>query len=305
MVSAGIDIGGTRVKIGLIRGRELLCQHVFDVSQNKSLALELPVIFDQLDQLLAGLTFPAILESIGFAIPSLVDHTRMRIISNYVKYCDAKDLDLKSAVSDRYGVKAAVENDARAALVGEHIFGAGQGYEDLVMVTLGTGIGSAVMMEGRLLRGRQFKAGNLAGHMTLDINGMLCNCGDVGCAETVASGWVLKDKYRQFTEEPLPETLDYQWILNNISKHDVARQLWNQLINGWCHTLKNLVYAYDPQCILVSGGIVNSGEELLAVFQQFVDKLSWGGQDQVVILPATYPDWSGVMGAAWMALNKN
>ena len=305
MISAGIDIGGTRVKLGLIKGRELLCQKVFDVTQSSSLALELPLIFEQLDQLIETSSIVDSIGSIGFAIPALVDSHQMKIISDYVKYSDAKDIDLQAVVFSRYGVKVAVENDARAALVGEYIFGAGQGYEDIVMVTLGTGIGSAVMLDGQLLRGRNYKAGNLAGHMTLDLDGLPCNCGDVGCAETVASGWVLEDRYKLLSDGAIPNPLNYQWVLSHRDNHEIANALWATLVKGWCHTLKNVVYAYDPECLLISGGIVNRGDVLLPEFQKYVDELPWKGQESIVVMPAKFPDWAGVMGAAWLALNQN
>ena len=106
-------------------------------------------------------------------------------------------LDLNLWAKTNWNVPVVIENDARAALIGEWQYGAGKGSDNILMVTLGTGMGSAVLIEGKLLRGRNFLAGNLGGHMSIDFEGDECNCGNIGCVETAGSTWALSKNLKK------------------------------------------------------------------------------------------------------------
>src|SRR5262249_54775897 len=127
--------------------------------------------------------------AIGF--PCIVNTSTNRVLSALKKYEDATDIDLSAWCRDRLGLDLRIENDARLALLGEHYAGAGRGENSLVMMTLGTGIGTAAIIENRLLRGPHFHAGCLGGHLTVNHHGRLCECGNIGCAESEASRWAL------------------------------------------------------------------------------------------------------------------
>src|SRR5699024_3396254 len=112
-----------------------------------------------------------LLGGIGISFPGIVDHINKKIISRYVKYRDAHKVDLRRWLekNDWNDVPLVLENDARSALIGEWQYGAGKGWNNTLMVTLGTGMGSAVLINGELFRGANFLGGSLGGHMTIDV----------------------------------------------------------------------------------------------------------------------------------------
>src|SRR3990170_7444612 len=98
----------------------------------------------------------------------------------------------KGWAMERWGVPLVLENDARAALVGEWQYGAGKDCDNVVLITLGTGVGTAALINGKLLHGKHFLAGSLGGHMSINLHGDVCNCGNLGCVESEASTWALQ-----------------------------------------------------------------------------------------------------------------
>src|SRR5262249_29473232 len=125
------------------------------------------------------------------AFPSLIDSRTGRVLAAYGKYADAPQIDLPQWSRKTLRLPLIIENDARMALLGEWQAGAGRGCDDLVMVTLGTGIGTAALIEGIVVRGRHGQAGVLGGHLTVQQDGRQCTCGNRGCAEAEASTSVL------------------------------------------------------------------------------------------------------------------
>lgn len=305
--SIGIDIGGTRIKMGLLRGVELLATELLDVQHANSLQKELPFLEKKINNLLTQYQITDSLHGIGISLPCLVDSEHNKVLSRYVKYTDAADLDLTHWIKSNWGAQLKLENDAKTALIGEWQFGAAKGCQNAVMLTLGTGIGSAVLMDGKVIKGSRYMAGNLGGHMTIDYSGVQCNCGDVGCAETVGSSWALEQlaeayfkthpEGRELTFEP-----NYQWIFQaSTAGNELAKFLKSQSIQAWSTVIKNMVYAFDPEKIILSGGILGSSHELLPHLQQKLNNLSWLNGQIIKIETAKYPDWAGVMGAAYLA----
>ncbi len=128
---------------------------------------------------------------IGFSFCGLVDSRRGRILSSNDKYSDAAGFDLAGWAQTEFNLPLRLENDARTALLGEWYAGAGRGSNDIVMLTLGTGVGGAAMIDGKLLRGKHFQAGCLGGHLGVNHKGRTCSCGNIGCVEAEASSWSL------------------------------------------------------------------------------------------------------------------
>src|SRR5690606_10461604 len=186
----GIDMGGTSIKLGLVHDGTLVEATKVPAAAEVTLSARLDDIALRVRQLADK--HGVVLNGIGLAFPGIVDAPNKRILSRYVKYPDADTVDLPLWAAREFGLPIAVENDARAHLVGEWQYGAGRGCDDLVLVTLGTGVGSAAMMDGNLIRGRHHIAGNLGGHMTVNLFGSVCNCGNIGCVESEASTWSLQ-----------------------------------------------------------------------------------------------------------------
>lgn len=180
-----IDFGGTKIKLAVIDGHRVLASGSIPVQGGPS---DLAAAAVEARRLLER-TGPA--EAVGIAVPGVVEPGTGRMLHANAKYDFLRDLDLKAWSLAEFGVSAAVENDARAALIGETSSGSAAGTRDAVLVTLGTGIGTAVLMGGMPLRGRTGHAGILGGHLTVDLDGPVCPCGNIGCGEALASTWAL------------------------------------------------------------------------------------------------------------------
>src|SRR5690606_38035665 len=149
-------MGGTRIKMALVQeDGELVRVETLDARADLNMEQRLEELVEDID-LLLGNEYQ--LAGIGISFPGIVDFPNRRIISKYVKYPEAHNTDLQAWAQRHWQVPLVVENDARAALVGEWQYGAGQDTDNLLMVTLGTGMGSAVLIDGQLLRGRNYRS---------------------------------------------------------------------------------------------------------------------------------------------------
>jgi len=297
-------MGGTRIKIGLVRRGKLIADASIQASAHISLAGRLVEIADQVDRLLAqtGST-PA---GIGIAFPGIVDSVQFKILSRYVKYPDAQEVDLPGWAMRRWGIPLALENDARAALVGEWQYGSGRQAQDLVLITLGTGVGSAVMMEGRMLKGRHFLAGNLGGHMTINLNGGICNCGNIGCLETEGSTWALEGIVKRapgyeasaLSREP---EIGFHQVFTHAGQGDaLAMDISRQILKAWSLGIINLIHAYDPERVVIGGGVMRSKDKILPVIREMIQKHSWLKDDEPRIVAAEQPDFAGILGMSYL-----
>ncbi len=168
MITLAADIGGTRIKLALLRDKSVLARETLDAHSYEGLAPQLPRMADAFERLCgAAGTRCTDCAALGVAFPSLVDRASGRILSEYGKYADAPQIDLPRWAHEALGLELVIENDARLALLGEWKAGAGRGRDNLVMVTLGTGLGTSALMEGRLVRGKHGQAGVLGGHFTV------------------------------------------------------------------------------------------------------------------------------------------
>lgn len=225
------DLGGTRMKVGVVRDGQVLASTVEPVITRKRLAPQLPVLAAAWRRLLAELGMVAAdCEGIAVAFPSLVDVATGRVLSHQGKYADAPQLDLRRWARAEFALPLAIENDARLAMIGEWQSGAGRGCDNLVMVTLGTGLGACAIIEGRVLRGRHGQAGILGGHMTVCVGGRRCGCGNLGCAEAEASTAYLGAIALEMPDlacSPLARvpTLDYAAVFRHAAEGTPARWL--------------------------------------------------------------------------------
>jgi glucokinase len=303
-----IDMGGTMIKIGLVAEGKIVAHTKVHAESGMSLAQRLQGVGDVVDGLLHAHGLKPM--GVGLAFPGIVDAGNKRILSRYVKYPDAQNLDLAAWAGQRWGVPLAVENDARAALVGEWQYGAGQRCDNLVLVTLGTGFGSAVLLDGRLLRGRNHVAGNLGGHMTINVHGGTCNCGNIGCLETESSAWALGDYVRQqrgFAGSALarePE-ITFQSVFAGSRTGDVlAKDVLAHCLKVWSLGIISLIHAYDPARIIIGGGIMKSQDVVIPAVKEMVARHSWVKDNVPEIVPAVQTEFAGVLGM-YHALRNN
>jgi glucokinase len=245
------------------------------------------------------------LKGIGLAFPGLVNTISKKVISTNKKYDDAPLLNLEEWVQQKWQTSFFMDNDARMAAVGEWKFGAGKGIDNLVAVTLGTGIGSAAIIEGNLLRGKHFQAGILGGHISLNYKGDVCTCGNIGCAEAEASTWNISHKIKNddlFSKSilALEQNLDFEALFRAARENDtLAIQKKDECISIWATAIINLIHAYDPEMVILSGGILNSKEVIIPSIQKAVDTYAWCPWGKVSIQASTLINKAGILGITY------
>ncbi len=300
----GIDLGGTRIKTGIVADGRLLASAVMEAAAGKGLRVHLPFIKDHILRLMKQ-THTGPVSSLGMAFPGLVDTGQNRVIGTSGKYEHAPALDLAAWACQELGMAFKMENDARLACLGEWKYGAGNGSSDMVMVTLGTGYGTAAIINGQILRGKHFQAGILGGHFIIDFTNKdrICSCGKYGCVEAVASTWMIGEAARKnplFEQSRLKEVsrIDLAAIFDLSKRGDaLAMVLQNHCLKAWGVGLVNLIHAYDPEVIVIGGGISNASDTLIPYFDRFIAERAWCPWGQPLIRPAQYPDTAAILGA--------
>ena len=303
--SIGIDLGGTRIKLGLLQGNQLLEKRVIDAKSDLGLQANLPGVELAIDEMLDNNALVAAnLSGIGLSFPGLVDHTNKKIISTNKKYDDGPDLRLADWAGQKWNSRFYIDNDARMAAVGEWKFGAGRGSNDIVMVTIGTGIGSCAIIDGHLLRGKHFQAGCLGGHFTVQYQGNLCTCGNLGCVEAQASTWnieqmVKNDANFADSELSLAKKIDFQSLFEVSARGDeLATRTKIECMKIWSAGVINLIHAYDPEIVILGGGILNSKDEIVPFIQEAVSKHAWCPWGAVEVKASELMDDAAVFGVA-------
>jgi glucokinase len=276
-----IDLGGTHASVGIVRETVLLASRDIDVEATHGLASLLPRLKDCSLNLLQELKLDvADCMGISLSLPSLVDFRAGRVVSANNKYPDATDIDLRQWAKVTFGLPLVIENDARAALIGEANAGAARGYKDVVMLTLGTGVGSAVLTGGVPFRTTQPQGGNLGGHIPVRLDGRQCSCGAFGCMESEASGWALPliaHEMAGFSASSLAKVskLDFLTAFLHRDKGDaVAAKLIQHCLHVWSIGTVGLIHAFGPEVVVIGGGIA-ARSEVTDNIAEYVLRYAW------------------------------
>jgi glucokinase len=293
-----IDAGGTQLKLGLMEGDLLVQQIQIPAHSEQGIRPALDLINGILHTWLAG----APVDGIGLALAGIVDHDECRVRSVNGKFEDAVAFDFPAWAEETFHCPIVMENDARAATIGEWKYGAGLGCDDLVMLTFGTGVGSSAIISGQILRGRHSQAGVLIGHFTIDRGGGRCNCGNIGCVESVASGWALPAAlHRQpgFSESTISNEpiLDFESLFRHARKGDqVSMTVRDQFIDAWSLAAVNAIHAYDPEVLLLGGGVMQGGDIIRESIQAHIDQYAWTPWGKVQVKTATLGNLAAIWG---------
>lgn len=307
MKTIAVDLGGTIIKAGLLDNNKLIAFYSEKALSGIGLKGNMSVIENMINRLLTDYEIVANeLLGIGFSFPGLVDSVRKKVLSTNKKYDDAPGIELPRWAKENWGMSFYLENDARMALLGEWQRGAGKGCDNIVMVTLGTGIGSAVLIEGKVLRGKHFQAGNLSGHFTVNHRGTICTCGNIGCMESEASTWKLPElitNHSLYKSSSLKneELLDYESLFKNAAKDDtLAIEILDHCFSVWSSGLISMIHAFDPEIIILGGGIMKSAAVILPELQQRIDNYAWTPWGKVKLLKAANINTAGLYGADYL-----
>ena len=309
LVVLGIDIGGTQIKAGMVDelGAILASRTVETPSDLEGFV---PSLHDAIRWLLEATTLPA---GVGVGCKGIInpDSTLVEALPGALHFLEGQRL------SDLVGLPTEVpvfaDNDARVALAGEVVWGAAKGYDDVIMLTLGAGVGGAVIANGQLLRGHTGMAGNL-GHLTLDPDGAPCACGNRGCLETVFSARAIEGEVwtavhrgypssltRLFREQPQLATC--RTIFQAASEGDeLAQFIVGKAIHSLAAAIAGLLHVFDPEVVILGGQVVDAGADLLTPLREEVWSRSRQLGHEVPIIEQQVSDKSGIVGAAGLAM---
>lgn len=278
----GIDLGGTTMTAGLVNEN-------YEIIGKITWATRLPRPAEDLEKALADLCRAVAKENnvdfsnvkyVGIGTPGSVNFTTgfVGYNTNFGYY----DWNLGPDMEKLLGCKVYVENDANAAAFGEYIAGGAKGYKDAVVITLGTGIGSGIILGGKIVRGFNFAAGEM-GHTVIVKGGRKCNCGRCGCWERYASARALTEDTKAAMQEhsdtlmwKLVPDLDHVNAKTSFDAMAKGDELAKQVVENWMEYvacgLANVVNTFEPEVICVGGGVSNQGETLLGPVRAYVEK---------------------------------
>jgi glucokinase len=304
MKALAVDLGGSHAACAVVDEARVLARETVSLEAAHGLAGALPLLAEALARALARAGV-AVSGCGGLALGfcGLVDPVAGRVLSTNAKYDDAPALDLAGWCRRTFGVPFRIENDARLALLGERAAGAARGFDDVVMMTLGTGIGGVAMVEGRLLRGKHFQAGVLGGHLVAAFDGRPCTCGGRGCVEAEASTWSLPQIARAmpgFAASPLADAprVDFETVFGLAAAGDaVAAAVRDRCVRVWAAGAVSMVHAWDPDLLVVGGGVMKSAGFVLPAIEAHVHAHAWTPWGRVSVRAAALGGDGALLGA--------
>ncbi len=311
MYRIGVDLGGTNIAVGVVNEKyEIIGRG--KVKTNAPRPAE--EIFDDIAKAIymavedAGVTMDDI-SFVGVGTPGSVNKEEGLI--EFSNNLDFNNVPAYKLLEDRIGKPCVFENDANAAALGEAYAGAGNGVKNLVAVTLGTGVGSGIIVNGKVLGGINDAAGEM-GHTTIVVDGEPCNCGRKGCWERYASATALisqtKAKMLQCPDSKMWELA--QGNIDNVNGRtafdamyagdEAGKAVVDQYIKYVAIGVTNIVNIFQPDVICIGGGISNEGENLLAPIRDFVaaECYTKHAKKQATICKAVLGNDAGIIGAA-------
>ncbi|GAB3768126.1 glucokinase [Nocardioides ginsengisegetis] len=308
-VFIGVDVGGTKVLAAVVSasGEVVRTARRSTPGRRVDAALVEDALTAAVEDVAAGET----VEGVGIAAAGFVDAEGARVM--FAPHLPWRGEHVRDRLAERWGTTVALNNDANCAALAEVTYGAGRGASDVVMITLGTGIGGALVLGGRVHRGRNGMAGEF-GHMQVVPDGQPCECGNRGCWEQYSSGNALVRFARaRIGHEPTvleelcqgnPDLLVGPMVTEAAEAGDlVARQAFGS-VGEWLGVgVANLVAAFDPDCVVVGGGVSAAGDRLLEPARSALVRSLVGGGQRVVppLVRAALGPEAGVVGAADLA----
>jgi glucokinase len=292
--SLGIDLGGTSVKTVAVasEGATLSRSNVpFDAGAAMDWAESIRSIVT--DATKAHGAQPA---HIGISAPGLAAHDGLSIACMPGRLRGLEGLNWTEYLAVSTAVP--VLNDAHAALLGEAWLGAARGFQNVFMLTLGTGVGGAAIVDGRLLKGTHGRAGHL-GHITLDLDGARDICRMPGSLEVMIGNCTIEQRSNGRFKTT------HELVDAHRCGDALASEVWLNSVRALGYAISSLINVLDPEAVIVGGGIARSGAALFQPLTQFVRDTEWNiGAAPVKLLPAELGEFAGAYGAAWNAINS-
>ena len=306
----GVDLGGTNVKaaviddLGNIINHDSVptdADHGFEKTFNNIASLirrvldDSPIANDEIS-------------GIGFGCPGIIDSVN-GIVRELPNLPGWNNIHLVEMITKQFDLKTRVDNDVRVATLGEYKFGAGKGASNLICITIGTGIGSGIILDGKLIKGTSLCAGEI-GHMTLqEHGGPICGCGNTGCLEALGSASSIVRRAQDVLSGGRPslmreimgnDPLTPEVVAEAARRGDAPAQRILYETGRWIGIgLANVINLLNPELVIIGGGVANAGEYLFAPIRETISKRTLRIPAQAVkVVPAQLGERAGVIGSS-------
>lgn len=312
-LTVGVDIGGTKIAAGVVdeKGAILAKQRVATAGRDAE------KVEQAVAELVMGLNAKYDIEAVGIGAAGFVDEKRSRV--NFAPNLGWKDEPLRMAVESIVGLPVVVENDANAAAWGEYRFGAGRHRDYVITVTVGTGIGAGIVLDGQLYRGRWGAAAEF-GHLNVEPGGRPCGCGNRGCWEQYASGNALVREARYLASERrseaetllnlgdgTPEGVQGVHVTKAAREGDPVALAAFDFVARWLgQGMADVTAILDPECFVIGGGVSEAGDVLLAATVRAFTESVTGKEhrEMAKVVVAELGNSAGMVGAADLARHR-
>ncbi len=314
-LTIGVDIGGTKILAGTVAEDGAIRATARRPTPRQDPGAVLETVADVVSELVAASTEPV--EAVGAGVAGGVDAQRSRVY--FAPNLRWSQVPVRALLEASTGLPVVVENDGNAAAWGEYRFGAGRGTSDMVLVTVGTGIGGGIVIGGELFRGAHGAAAEI-GHVTVVRGGRSCGCGRSGCWEQYASGNALVREARELAAERraqadlllslgdgTPEGISGPEVTEAARAGDpVAIEAFARVGTWLGHGLADLAAVLDPEVFVIGGGVSESGDLLLTSARQALADTLIGGSNRPApaVRLAELANRAGLVGAADLARDR-
>jgi len=308
----GIDLGGTFVKGGIVDEQgTILYQDKVPTECDKGVARVIKNIAGLVEIVLKGAGVAKTQAvGIGMGVPGMIDSKAGVVI--YSNNLDWHDVPLAEEVKNLTGLNVLIANDANVATLGEVKFGAAKNYHDAIMLTLGTGVGGGIVVDGKLVEGNK-SAGAELGHTVIQVGGEQCTCGRKGCLETYASATALIRDTKRAMQAHQDSKM---WEIGSLDKvtgktafdykeTDVyAKAVVEKYIEYLGQGIANMANIFRPQVVILGGGVCAQGDALIKPVQAVLDREIYAGTvgPRVEVIVAELENSAGLLGAAALLL---
>lgn len=303
----GIDVGGSAVKGVVIDGKgRLYCEDSLVSVNGNGIVNRIVTIFNRLIKDIRGEIAGA-----GIGCAGVIDSADGTVVQ--ASNLNLTDFPLVKNVREQINLPVKITNDANAAALGEARFGAGKKYKNSILVTLGTGVGGGMVIDGKLFEGNK-SAGAEIGHMVIEHGGEQCSCGRRGCFEAYSSATALKrftarameaDKNSAMWTKYTPGTVTGKTAFEFAGNDKTAKRVVDRYIEYLACGLINLANVFRPEVIMLGGGISKEGEVLTKPLQEILDREAFAaGYAPVRVTTAALGPSAGAYGAAALLLQE-
>ncbi len=313
MYKLGIDLGGTNIVAGVVDEN----YNIVATAERKTNAGRpaAEILDDMAAAALEAMGEAGIgkteIEAAGVGVPGSVDPD-----SGMVYFCDNLrflNVPMAQMLKERTGIDFYLENDANAAAYGEFIAGSGAGNKNFILITLGTGVGGGIILDGKIYTGSNYAGGEL-GHMVIEMDGEMCNCGRQGCWEAYASATALIRQTKQAMVR-YPKSLLWQMCDNNIDAvngrtafdamrggDSVAKRVVDKYVDYIALGITNLINIFQPDVVCIGGGISKEGDNLVLPIREYVEGENYARNvdRKTEINVASLGNDAGIIGAAYI-----